>query len=72
MWDRTNPASLKGAGEFRARSREEDLRRHFHAEELGCLNAVMEQLGPLYSNCHVWMRKIKESFDPQNVANPML
>jgi hypothetical protein len=72
MWDRTNPAAMKGVGEFRARSRQEDLRRHFHAEDLGCLNPTMEELGPLYSNCHIWMRKIKESFDPNDVANPML
>ncbi len=72
MWDRTNPAALKGVGEFRARSRETDLQNHFHAETVGCLNQTTEQLGPFYSNCHLWMRRIKESFDPNNVANPIL
>ena len=71
MWDRTNPASGKGVGEFRMRSRETDLKNHFHAETPGSLNANMEILGPLYCDCHLWLRRIKESLDPNNIANPL-
>ncbi len=72
MWDRTNPASGKGVGEFRMRSRQNDIDNHFHAETPGSLNANMEQLGPLYGNCHLWLRRIKESLDPNNIANPLM
>ena len=72
MWDRYDQRSGKALAEFRARSRKEDIERHFHGETPGCLNATMEEIGPLWSDCNVWMRKIKEQFDPNNVANPML
>ncbi len=72
MWDRTNPAAGKGVGGFRARSRQNDLDNHFHAETPGSLNAGLMQLGPLYCNCHEWLSRIKESFDPNNIANPLM
>jgi len=72
MWDRCKPGFMKGVGEFRARSRQEDLDRHFHAETPGSLSAVTMQLGPLYCNYHLWLQRLKESFDPNNVSNPML
>jgi hypothetical protein len=30
---------------------------------------ALEQLGPSLSNCHVWMRKIKNVFDPENSSD---
>jgi hypothetical protein len=32
--------------------------------------AVMERLGPPYSNFNLWQRKIKESFNPNMVSKP--
>lgn len=72
MYDRTNPEVGKGVAEFRQASRDTDLAHHFHAETLGCLNATTELLGPLYMNYHLWLRKLKASFDPKNLANPIL
>jgi len=72
MYDRTNPSVRPEVGKFTARARASDIADHFHAEMPGCLNQTAEQLGPLYSNYHVWLRRIKESFDTNNVANPML
>ena len=71
-WDRTNPAAGKGIGELRMRSRNNDLENKFHAETTGSLNANMEALGPLYSNCHLWLRRIKEAIDPNGIANPLM
>ncbi|MBO4834507.1 MAG: FAD-binding oxidoreductase [Lachnospiraceae bacterium] len=72
MYDRTNPEVGKGVAEFRQASRDTDLAHHFHAETLGCLNATAELLGPLYCNYHLWLRKLKSAFDPNNLANPIL
>lgn len=72
MWDRTNPEAGKGVAEFRQASRSTDISHHYHGETLGCLNANTELMGPLYDNYHIWLRKIKESFDPKNISNPLL
>ncbi|MBR5261561.1 MAG: FAD-binding oxidoreductase [Oscillospiraceae bacterium] len=72
MWDRTNPAVGPGLGRFRQRSREVDLEKHYHAETPSSMSPASLQLGPLYSNCHEWILKLKESFDPNNVANPTI
>ena len=72
MYDRTNPEVGKGVAEFRQASRDTDIAHHFHAETLGCLNATAELLGPLYCNYHLWLRKLKAAFDPNNLANPIL
>ncbi|MBR3103681.1 MAG: hypothetical protein IKH46_07635, partial [Lachnospiraceae bacterium] len=72
MYDRTNPEVGKGVAEFRQASRDTDIAHHFHAETPGCLNAVTQQLGPLYMNYHLWLRKLREAFDPKNLANPIL
>lgn len=72
MWDVKKPGVMAGVGEFRQRARETDIQKHYHSETLGCLNATAEQLGPLYGNYHVWLRRIKEALDPRGVANPML
>ena len=72
MYDRTNPAVGKGVAEFRQASRNTDLAHHFHAETLGCLNMPTEQMGPLYLNYHLWLKKLKAAFDPNNLANPIL
>lgn len=72
MWDRTRPGVMKGVGEFRARSHQEDLDHRYHSETPGSLNASAMQLGPLYSDYHIWMQRLKQSFDPNNAANPML
>ncbi len=72
MYDRTDPTVGKGVAAFRQASRDTDLKHHFHAEELGCLNALAEQLGPLYCNYHLWLRRLHAAFDPRNLANPIL
>ena len=71
MFDRTNPAVGPGVGAFLKASRETDLAHHNHAETVGTLNAGTELLGPLFCNYHVWLRKLKEAVDPNNVGNPM-
>lgn len=72
MWDRCRPGVMKGVGGFRARSHQEDIDRHYHSETPGGLNPATMEAGPLYCNYHLWLQRLKESFDPNNVANPMM
>ena len=72
MWDREDPAAMKGVGEFRAECRQTDLDNHYHGEMPGFLSPGALQLGPLYSNFHIWLKQLKEAFDPNNIACPML
>jgi hypothetical protein len=30
----------------------------------------MDIIGPAFANCHILIARIKEAFDPQNIANP--
>ena len=72
MWNRRDPVARAAVGEFLKKSRETDLKHHFHASTTGSLNAQAKALGPLYCNYDQWLEKIKQSFDPDNIANPML
>ena len=72
MWDRDDPAAMKGVGEFRAECRQSDLDKNFHGEMPNFLSPAAMELGPLYSNFHIWLKQLKEAFDPRNVARPML
>ena len=52
------------------KSLENDIKHGYHAATPPPVKAMMEKLGPLYSNFQVWRNKIKESFDPLNISNP--
>ena len=32
--------------------------------------SVAQMLGPMISNLHIWQRKIKKAFDPDNLSDP--
>jgi len=53
------------------KSAETDIRHGYHASMPPNSQSLLKQLGPLYSNCHVWAMKIKEAFDPNMVSNPL-
>ena len=72
MYDRLKPDVGKGVTQFRQASRDTDIRHHFHAEEVGSLTPATEQLGPLFCNYHLWLRKLRKAFDPNDLANPVL
>ena len=72
MFDRTNPAVGKGVAEFLQASLQTDMSHHYHAEALGCLNNAAMMLGPLFLNYHLWLKKLREAFDPKDLANPIL
>ena len=53
------------------KSMETDIRHGYHAATPPPVKALMEMLGPLYSNFQIWRNKIKEAFDPNIVSNPI-
>jgi glycolate oxidase len=57
-------------GSIMRKSLENDIKHGYHAASPPPLKEMMEKLGPLYSNFHIWRNKIKASFDPNNVSNP--
>lgn len=59
-------------GSIMQKSLESDIRHGYHAASPPPAREIMEKLGPLYSNFHVWRNKIKEAFDPDNVSNPAI
>ncbi len=54
------PASLM------QRSTETDIKHGFHASTPVGGKEVMEKLGPLYSNFHIWTERIRSAFQPGN------
>lgn len=54
-------------------SSETDIKHGFHSATPGGggNREIMAKQGPLYNNFHLWVLRIKEAFDPENVAKPM-
>lgn len=42
-----------------------------HATAIISSKFLMGQVGPLYSDYHVWVMKIKDAFDPNKISNPL-
>jgi glycolate oxidase len=71
MWDRNDPDAQKNVMEFIRRSGETDRKHGYHAEMPPFVPALLDVLGPLYSNVQIWAKELKEALDPNNVANPL-
>jgi hypothetical protein len=71
FYDRTSPESRSVPMEIAQKSSETDIKHGYHAASPPRVASVMERLGPLYSNFHIWAKKIKEAFDPNGVSNPL-
>jgi glycolate oxidase len=70
MYDQTNPKSVKGMVEYAEACNELDLVKHLGIPFFIEGDKMHEWYGPHCSNYHIWLRKIKEAFDPDNVADP--
>jgi FAD/FMN-containing dehydrogenase len=71
LWDRGHPDWANIGMNFMRRSQETDIGHGYHSSSPPRTGAMLQRLGPLYSNCHVWAERIKQAFDPNNVSNPM-
>ena len=69
MFDQTDDHSVKGMAEYMEESSQLDLLKHLGAPFFVEGNRMHELFGPHMSNYHIWLRKIKEAFDPNNIAD---
>jgi len=69
MFDQTNKKSVEGMAEYMEKSNQLDLLKHLGAPFFVEGNRMHELFGPHMSNYHIWLRKIKETFDPNNISD---
>ncbi len=62
--------SVEGFVEYANACDEMDLEEHLGLPFFILGDKKHEWAGPHCMNYHIWLRKIKESFDPQNIADP--
>ena len=69
MFDQTDEYSVKGMAEYMEKSNQLDLLKHLGAPFFVEGNRNHELFGPHMMNYHIWLRKIKEAFDPNHIAD---
>jgi len=69
MFDQTEESSVKGMAEYMEKSNQLDLLKHLGAPFFVEGTRMHELFGPHMSNYHIWLRKIKETFDPNNISD---
>ncbi len=69
MFDQTEENSVKGMAEYMEKSNQLDLLKHLGAPFFVEGTRMHELFGPHMSNYHLWLRKIKETFDPNNISD---
>ena len=62
LWERNQPDWGDIPMQVMARSHETEIRHGHHATMPPRSMPMLEKLGPLYSDCHVWSTKIAEAF----------
>jgi hypothetical protein len=71
LYDRGLPNWGAIPSAFMQKSAEADMMHGHHATAIISSKFLMGQVGPLYSDYHVWTMKIKDAFDPNNISNPL-
>jgi glycolate oxidase len=69
MFDQTDANSVSGMAEYMDKSNQLDLLKHLGAPFFVEGNRMHELFGPHMSNYHIWLRKLKETFDPNNLSD---
>lgn len=69
MFDQTKEHSVNGMAEYMEKSNQLDLLKHLGAPFFVEGTRMHELFGPHMSNYHIWLRKIKETFDPNNISD---
>lgn len=62
--------SVRGMAEYAHECDEQDLTEHLGIPFFIIGDKQHEWFGPHCSNYHLWLRRIKETFDPENIADP--
>jgi glycolate oxidase len=69
LFDQTEEKSVKGMGDFMEENYNFDLIKHLGAPFFVEGDRMHDKFGPDMMNYHVWLRKIKEAFDPNGIAD---
>jgi hypothetical protein len=69
MFDQTDQTSVEGMAEYMEASNQLDLLKHLGAPFFVEGNQMHEMFGPHMMNYHKWLRKIKQAFDPNDIAD---
>jgi len=68
-FDQTDASSVEGMAEYMEASNQMDLLKHLGAPFFVEGDRMHKLFGPHMSNYHIWLRKIKQAFDPNNIAD---
>ena len=69
MFDQKNKHSVKGMAEYMVRSNQLHLLKHLGAPFFVEGDRMHDIFGPHMCNHNIWLRKIKTTFDPNNIAD---
>jgi glycolate oxidase len=69
MFDQTDQSSMEGMAEYMAESNQMDLLKHLGAPFFVEGDHMHNMFGPHMFNYHIWLRKIKAAFDPNDIAD---
>jgi len=69
FFDQTDENSVNGMAEYMEKSNQLDLLKHLGAPFFVEGNRMHELFGPHMSNYHIWLRKIKKAFDPNDISD---
>ena len=70
MYDATSSESVIGMTKYMDACDEMDIEEHLAPPFFVVGDKQHERYGPHCMNYHLWLQKIKETFDPQNIADP--
>jgi glycolate oxidase len=70
MYDQTDERSAKGMNDYMRKCDQLDLDNHYCPPFFVVGDEMHEWFGPHCSNYHVWLRRIKEALDPENISDP--
>jgi len=69
MYDQADPKSVEGTVEFMEKSNELDLVKHLGIPFFIEGDKMHDWYGPQCMDYHLWLRKIKKTFDPEETAD---
>lgn len=70
FWERSHPQFAQLHSTLMRASLESDLRYGYHAKAIPGGGPMLEKLGPLYSNYHLWFNQIRAAFAPAPASVP--
>jgi len=70
MYDQTDERSARGMAEYMSECDKMDLKERFAMPFFIVGDEMHDLYGPQVSNYQMWLRRIKEALDPENISDP--